>query len=515
MKQQGGGVEKSGGRIIPPIVPVKDENPESLVGDGELLVCLGAAGAPRAPWVKALIDGSVKAMRQSHHYATLHFGFFKGHGAPYVVVDWATAGAHALERRWVLARLGAAIASGFSSVRKLAFFLETGAGPEQVVMAEDVLTRNMSARYDRNKLQSFKIFSPDADRLRGLDPHFEERLGKQLQFRGWVNENPDELTSIEIGQRLQAFCKERNCSFEALDVDRLKALGMNLLLAVGQASDRSPSRLFLATHNVKPGGPRPLLLVGKGITFDTGGINLKPHESFVNCMKNDMGGAGLMASLFMALVASGYQGPLALAIPACENLIDARAMKPGAIIKSYAGKDVIIEHTDAEGRLVLADALSYAQKQWNPALTIVAATLTTASLRQFTNFFTPVHFAREGFQAALTAAGKAFGEEFTYWGEFLPFANGNRSAAADLTNMGRMPSHASMGGACNVAAHFLREFAVAPMVHIDIFATTWNWSGDYPGAHYGATGAPFNALFQAVRAAGPEMFGYASATTMT
>jgi leucyl aminopeptidase len=219
-------------------------------------------------------------------------------------------------------------------------------------------------------------------------------------------------------------------------------------------------------------------------------------------MKNDMGGAGLMLNLFTALVESGYAGPLAVVIPCCENLIDARAMKPGAIIKSYAGKDVIIEHTDAEGRLILADAIAYTQKQLQPALTVVAATLTTASLRQFTNFFTAVHFADEAFQKALTAAGRAWGEEFTFWGDFLPFAQGNRTPAADLTNMGRMPSHASMGGACNVAAHFLREFSTLPLVHIDIFASTWNWSGDYPGAHYGATGAPFNSLFHALRAGG-------------
>ncbi|MHA0111483.1 hypothetical protein ACXYUI_30930, partial [Klebsiella pneumoniae] len=80
----------------------------------------------------------------------------------------------------------------------------------------------------------------------------------------------------------------------------------------------------------------------------------------------------------------------------------------------------------------------------------------------------------------ITQAGKGCGEEFTFWGEFLPFLAGNKTPAADLTNMGRLPSHSHIGGACNVAAHFLKEFAVAPMMHCDIFATTWNWSGDYP-----------------------------------
>jgi leucyl aminopeptidase len=200
----------------------------------------------------------------------------------------------------------------------------------------------------------------------------------------------------------------------------------------------------------------------------------------------------------MALVESNYAGPLVLVVPACENLIAERSVKPGAIIKSYAGKDVIIEHTDAEGRLILADAMHYAQKRFDPGLSVIAATLTTASLRQFANYFTPVHFASEPVRQAIADGGKKWGEEFTFWGDFLPFREGNKSEAADLTNMGRLASHASMGGGSNVAAHFLREFTLGPLVHIDICASTWNWSGDYPGAHYGATGAPFNGLFSAI-----------------
>ncbi len=501
--------------LIPTIVPTDGKNPEALLAPDEVLVVLGlppdaaAAGAKapaRAAWIAALIESSVKPMRQTHHYVTFHFGFSRAGASPYCVVEWTGAGVNALERRWVLQRLGATLLSQFN-LRKLSVYLEAGSGPEQVAFAEDLLTRSMTPRYDAAKLTAMRLLTPEPARLKDVDPYFAQRLSRQLGFRAWVNENPDQLTSIEMGARLQTFCKATGCAFETLGQGRLQELGMNLLLAVGQASERSPSRLHLATHNVTPGS-RPLLLVGKGITFDTGGINLKPHEGFVNCMKNDMGGAGLMAHLFMALVETGYPGPLALAIPCCENLIGARAMKPGAIIRSYAGKDVIVDHTDAEGRLILADALHYAQKQWNPALTVLAATLTTAALRQFTNFFTPVHFASEAFQAALTKSGRAFGEEFTYWGAFLPFLMGNKSNAADLTNMGRMPSHASMGGGSNVAAHFLKEFAVAPLIHIDIFASTWNWSGDYPGAHYGATGAPFNSLFHALRAGAPDLWGY-------
>jgi leucyl aminopeptidase len=300
------------------------------------------------------------------------------------------------------------------------------------------------------------------------------------------------MTSIAIGDELKQFAKAHACKIRILEREELRKLGLNLLLAVGQASQLSPSRLILVEY--RPTRADPILLVGKGITFDTGGINIKAHENLVNCMKNDMGGAALMAHLFMTLVTSGYKKPLILAIPCCENLVGEGAMKPGAVIQSHKGKSVVIEHTDAEGRLILADAISYANDQYRPRLTFSAATLTTAALRQFSGYFTPVHFLGQEYQANLHAAGERWGERFSCWDEFLPFAAGNHTKLADLTNMGRLPSHASMGGGSNVAAHFLKEFCDSPLVHFDIFASTWNWSGDYPGTKSGATGAPFNTM---------------------
>jgi leucyl aminopeptidase len=320
-----------------------------------------------------------------------------------------------------------------------------------------------------------------------------------MGYRRWINENPDELTSIEIGKRLKAFAQSHGCSFEEMGIAELKKEGMNLLLAVGQGSERSPSRCYILGSKLGKDGKKPLMLLGKGITFDTGGINVKTFDGFVNAMKNDMGGAALMSQLFMALVKSGYDQPLLLVIPCCENLVDANAMKPGVLIQSHKGIKVFIEHTDAEGRLILADALSYAQSRYKPALTLCAATLTTASLRQFSPYFTAVHFATAGQQAGLHEAGAKWGERFSVWEDFLPFKAANTSKAGDLSNMGRLPSHANIGGGSNVAAHFLREFAEGPFVHFDIFATCWNWSGDYPGSVFGATGAPFNALFELIR----------------
>ena len=471
----------------------------SKVSIDELTVILSpVAGA--SPRLKTLLESGVPALLRTNHYLRTNAGFFTGMSKAWVAPVFTQSGANALERRWVFHDWAKTLQSQFSC-RKLVVFLDQGCETEDLARAEDLMTLFATPLYDGSKWESVRVFSEDPSTFSNDAVSYETRFSHQIEYRRWVNENPDSLTSVEIGDRLRDFACKFGCGFTTLEESALRDERMNLLLAVGQGAKRSPSKLHIVTHNMESGGA-PLALVGKGITFDTGGINLKPHESFVNCMKNDMGGAALLSQIFMAMVKSGFSKPLLLAIPACENAIDAASMKPGVIIKSRKGKSVIIEHTDAEGRLILADAMSYVWDSYKPYQMFTAATLTTASLRQFTNFFTPVHFSGAAFRHVLEKAGAEFGEAFTFWDGFLPFLAGNKINAADLTNMGRMPSHASMGGGSNVAAHFLREFADGPYTHIDIFNSIWNWSGDYPGAHYGCTGAVFNSLLKTLMVQG-------------
>jgi leucyl aminopeptidase len=467
--------------------------PTNVFAD-ELTVILSPATGPSAS-LTALTSKACAPLQRKSHYLTIHAGFFGQGDRPWVAPTFTTQGTTALERRWVFHDWSKSLQSMFAS-RKLVVLLDEGCTTEDIVRVEDLLTMFSRPLYGASKWESVRVFACDPESVTKNDTHYNLRFEHQLEYRRWVNENPDSLTSLEIGERLRAFAAQNDCTFTTMDEGTLLKEKMNLLLAVGQGAKASPSRLHILTKNLRP-GVAPLALVGKGITFDTGGINLKPHESFVNCMKNDMGGAGLMSQLFMALIRSGYNKPIVLAIPACENAIDALAMKPGAIINSRKGKSVIIEHTDAEGRLILADTMSYIWDNFKPAHMYTAATLTTASLRQFSNFYTPVHFSSVEFKAALERSASTYGEAYTFWDAFLPFLSGNKINAADLTNMGRMPSHSSMGGGSNVAAHFLKEFAEGPYTHIDIFNSVWNWSGDYPGAHYGATGAVFNSLWSA------------------
>lgn len=471
---------------------VADEYPKHQHGDDTFLLIIDSGDRSQA-WIQSLKDEAIPTLAREIHYAQITVGLKDGK-RPYAIVNFRHKDRHPLEKRWILSQYYRSLRQQWK-VSRLTVFL-THHRAEDIVLAEDALLVGMRANDEGNDWTQVQLLTTRS--AEAQDPHAIIRFEGLQGYRRWINENPDELTSIEIGQRLKTFAQAHGCGFHELGLEELKKEKMNLLLAVGQASQKSPSRAFYLTHNLKP-GKKPIMLLGKGITFDTGGINVKAFESFVNAMKNDMGGAALMSNLFMALVKSGYSEGLVLAIPSCENLVDANAMKPGSLLQSRRGPRVFIEHTDAEGRLILADALSYGEDTFKPSLTLIAATLTTASMRQFTNYFTAVHFASESFQKALHQAGQHWGERFSCWDDFLPFQAANKTKFGDLTNMGRLPSHANMGGGSNVAAHFLREFATGPMIHFDIFAACWNWSGDYPGVPNGATGAPFNSLFETLR----------------
>ncbi|MFW7381680.1 MAG: hypothetical protein ACOH5I_22925 [Oligoflexus sp.] len=474
-------------------------------GSGEIFFFLGGQNAQET--TKKLQDLCYESLQHEIEGLQLSIGFQGEKGQkPFVLFHWTEAEQILLERRWVWTQAIKHV-HALLDFHKITLFIDgSSASLEQRILCEDLYSLLGHGKSKEKKIEQIEVCSLQAYDdawLKSQENRFQYRLG----FADWINESPDTMTSIAIGQHLQAFAAKHGCGFEALDEARLKEQRMNLLLSVGAASESSPPRCYVLTHKIDGKTP-PLMLVGKGITFDTGGINVKPFEGHVNAMRNDMGGASMMSHLFMALVEAGYAGPLVLVIPTCENAISGKSMKPGSLIQSRKGHEVFVEHTDAEGRLILADALDYGESLFSPRLTLVAATLTTAALRQFTNYVTPVYFANEQFQTKLQENAKRCGERFIFWEEFRPFHRANRSKFGELTNMGRLPHHANIGGGSNIAAHFLKNFVNGSMIHFDIFASTWNWSGDYPGSGPGATGAPFNSVFSTLMDGGKDLWGY-------
>ena len=172
-------------------------------------------------------------------------------------------------------------------------------------------------------------------------------------------------------------------------------------------------------------------------------------------------------------------------------------MRPGSVVKSYQGKSVRIDHTDAEGRLVLADGLAWAEAHYKPSDVHCFATLTTAALIAYGPYATPVHFASPTLQAHLRSASEGWGEDLHFFPYRIWHRDANCDAEADLKNTGSLPGNARRGAGSRNAGHFLKAFTDLPFVHFDIFGSTWNWAGDAPGAGSGATGAPLRTLLAA------------------
>ncbi len=320
-------------------------------------------------------------------------------------------------------------------------------------------------------------------------------------YRAWVNEDATTRTSIAIAHDVvELAAAHDDVEATILDYDELQEKGLNLLCAVGGASTLSPPRLCIARYTPGGSSANTLMLLGKGITFDSGGINVKPYASHVSQMKNDMAGSALAFWLFKTLVEQGYSRPLMVVLPTCENPIGENAMRPGSVFRSYRGLRVRVDHTDAEGRLALADGLAYATDTWRPAEVFSFATLTTAALIAYGPYATPVHFATDAFRRRLADASRKTGEDMHFFEERLWHFEANRDREADLKNTARLPGSASRGAGSRNAAHFLKHFTKTPLTHFDIFGCTWNWAGDAPGSGYGATGAPMRTLLCALLA---------------
>jgi leucyl aminopeptidase len=280
----------------------------------------------------------------------------------------------------------------------------------------------------------------------------------------------------ELGRR------HRSIGVEVLDEAQMKKLGMNALLAVSRASAAPPKLIVLRYNGAR--GNAPVALLGKGITFDTGGICIKPPAD-LDEMKFDMCGAASVLGAFEA--AARLELPLDLVgvVPAAENMPDGTATRPGDIVKSMSGKTVEILNTDAEGRLILCDALTYVRR-FNPALVVDVATLTGACVIALGGVYSGVMGTDEALVRALCSAGDRAYDLAWPLPMHEDYAEQLKSPFADFANIGGRP-----GGALT-AACFLGKFAEGMRwAHIDVAGTAW-----LSGTQKGATGRPVPLLVQ-------------------
>ena len=310
-----------------------------------------------------------------------------------------------------------------------------------------------------------------------LLPAVEEPARAAVE-RGWVlgdctnraralaNEPGNALPPRVLAERATEAVADCGVEVDVLDEPRLEELGMGLLLGVGRGS-AEPSRLITMRYVPPDGGDGPILgLVGKGVTFDTGGISIKPADG-MDRMKTDMAGG---AAVIAAMRAIGLLKPRVRVVglvPAVENMPGGRSIRPGDVLRSASGKTVEVNNTDAEGRLILADALWYAQRLGATHLVDVA-TLTGACVVALGRYVSGLFASPDWWAEVVAAAARAAGDRVWRLPLDEDFKEQLKSEIADLLNTGGRPAGAV------TAAMFLREFAGdVPWAHLDIAGTAW------------------------------------------
>ena len=311
-----------------------------------------------------------------------------------------------------------------------------------------------------------------------------------LLARDLVNAPLNKLNAVQFAERMAQAGDEAGYTTDILDLAKIEALRMGGLLAVNLGSPEPPTFSILEYKPANAKNPKPYVLVGKGVVFDTGGLSLKPTPNSMDMMKCDMAGGAAVAGTLFALAKNQVPLHVIGLVPATDNRPGGLAYAPGDVITMHSGLTVEVKNTDAEGRLLLADALSFA-KRYEPALVIDLATLTGAAVRALaTEASAAMGTAEPATMQKLAEAGHAVHErlvEFPLWDEY---ADHIKSDIADLSNLGK-------GEAGHIsAAKFLERFAEGyPWIHLDIAGPAYLTAAEsYRGK--GGTGTGVRLLYE-------------------
>ncbi len=330
-------------------------------------------------------------------------------------------------------------------------------------------------------LKSFDVLSDDPKAAKKHYGPLEKIAGGVFLTRDLVSEPANVIYPKSLVARAKAL-EKLGVKVSALGVAQMTKLGMGALLGVGQGSERESQLLVMEwTGAPKTRNKKPFAFVGKGVTFDTGGISIKPAGGMED-MKWDMGGAGVVIGVMRALAARKAKVNVVGVCGLVENMPSGTAQRPGDIVTSMSGQTIEVLNTDAEGRLVLADALWYAQEKFKPRAIVDLATLTGAIVVALGNEHAGLFANDDELSERLSAAGKAVGEPV--WR--LPLGEAYDklidSDAADMKNIG------NRSGGSITAAQFLQRFVKkgTPWAHLDIAGVTWS-SKDQPTVPKGGT----------------------------
>ncbi len=305
--------------------------------------------------------------------------------------------------------------------------------------------------------------------------------------RNLVSAPANEMTPTIMADHAGKIARRKNVSCQVLDKGKMKALGMNALLGVASGSHQPPKLIILEYRGGKK-SDAPIALVGKGLTFDSGGISIKPAEK-MDEMKTDMSGGAAVLAVIMAAADLNLSVNLVGLVPATENMSGGGALKPGDILKSFSGQTIEVINTDAEGRLILADALNYSLK-YKPKAIIDIATLTGACVVALGEEVIGMLGTDDRMKKEISLASQNTGElvwELPLWEHYTEMI---KSDIADYKNTG-----GRMAGAITGAAFLSKFVGNCPWVHLDIAGPAWT-TKDKGYIPRGASGVPVRLLLE-------------------
>ena len=313
----------------------------------------------------------------------------------------------------------------------------------------------------------------------------ESLAAAAILARNLANEPSNTATPEYLAERAREISEKHDMGLTVLDRPGIEAEGLTGLATVGRSAANEPQ--FIVLEHRKDGEAAPIVLVGKAVTFDSGGISIKPSGGMEE-MKFDMGGGAAVLGAMEAVGRLGLPLNVVALVPATENLPAGDAYKPGDVLRMHSGKTVEIVTTDAEGRLILADALSYARR-YEPAVVVDCATLTGAALVALGHHASGLMGNDEALIAEVQAAGEAASERAWPLPLFDEYTEQIKGDTADIKNSG-----GRFGGALTAGA-FLKEFADYPWAHLDVAGTAFGAKGN-AYTPKGGTGVPARLLVE-------------------
>jgi leucyl aminopeptidase len=443
---------------------MKIKKAKKIAGKGCVLVLCREDAVPEAPGLlsegRALLEDKPRKAFDSFSYQQLdrlyHFAFYPAKSLDNKALEKAR-----------LSGLKALQLCRENSMQELSICVNDVHKDLSLAALEGVLLGDY--KFDKYKSKK-KPAKPSEISITFTDERWNESGLRELQntvsavvlCRDLVNEPQNHLTATRLSKEIVKAGKDAGFKVEVFNKKKIEALKMGGILAVNQGSIEPPTFSIMEYKPAKPVNKAPLILIGKGVVYDTGGLSLKPTPASMDMMKCDMAGAAMMLGAISAIAANKLPVHVIALVPSTDNRPGLNAYAPGDIITMYDGTTVEVRNTDAEGRLLLADALAYAKK-YKPELVIESSTLTGAAIRAVgTLAIAGMSTADEKVMHNLKASGNQTWEriiEFPLWEEY---GEEMKSEIADLNNLG-----GAYAGQIT-AGKFLEHFTDYPFVHLDI-----------------------------------------------